>query len=134
MDLLYWLVTNCALSLLPVPLVALGLWAVGERVHVAQIIRDGQLFFYTASLVALAIADVLKSATNLGALKGIPLSLTVLCLAICIMLSSFMLAVSVMAHKNDRAVTLRLAWMSTVFAAAVTAVIGAIRQSYGIWG
>ena len=55
-----WVFYNALLPLLPVPFAWLATWLVGASRKLTAIIRDGQLCFYSTSLCAVALRDLLN--------------------------------------------------------------------------
>ena len=125
MHLIYWLTYNCLLALAPVPMVAIYLWIRDAPVSLVKIVRDGQLFFYSASLSAAAVGDLLMPRHPL-AVSPAGLALCVTGLGVCVFLSTWFFGVSSGAGSiNDR----KLASLSYTFTLGSTILVASMRSS-----
>jgi len=125
MELVTWLTYNCLLALLPVLLVGMVLWLSSASVSLAQLVRDGQLFFYAASLSAAAIGDLVKRHTQAPNAQD-NFQLWIAAMILCVILATFFFGVAAAAKGvNDK----RLAWMSYGFTVGCTALVGSMRYA-----
>jgi len=125
MALVYWLCYNSVLALLPVPLVACYLWVSDAPVSLAKIVRDGQLFFYSASLSAALIGDLLMPRHRLS-MSPAGLAVCVFTLLLCVIMSCWFFGISSGAGSiNDR----KLASISYISTVGSTILVASIRQS-----
>lgn len=123
MELLTWLIYNCGLALFPILLVRIGLWLTNASIPLAKLLKDGQLFFYAATLTATAMGDLTKAppqtASATGGFEWWFVGLLGLTL-----LTTFLFGVTAAATTtNDR----RIARTSYACALLATALVAALR-------
>lgn len=124
-----WLGYNFVLgALLPITLVGSFLWLSKVQVSLTKLIRDGQLFLYTALLAASAIGDLMKEApSSSNAISYQPIWL--FALVICIIFASFLFGVAAYARDIDDR---RLATMSWCFTLGATIMVAAMRWTLNL--
>lgn len=130
MALIYWLCYNFVLALLPVPLVAGYLWLKDSPVSLAKVVRNGQLFFYCATVAAATIGD-LTSPANHPHLTGAKLGFCIFGLLLCIVVSCwcFGIATDDAGGVSDR----RLASTSYIFALVTIVLVSSIRWNLHLY-
>ncbi len=130
MNLVTWLGYNCVLGgLLPIVLVRVGLsWTAGSTTF-ARLVKDGQLFLYSALLAAAAIGDLMKEPDPAaGPVARDPLWL--FALVVCVMCSTFFFALAACASKASAR---KVASMSYIFTIGTTALVAGMRYQFGLF-
>jgi hypothetical protein len=123
--MLEWLLYNTVFPLLPVPLVYIGSWMVGNSRKLLSIIRDGQLCFYCTTLSAVAIRDFVK-VTGQSQSIAIPLAGILFCMIFSIF--AYGIAITHADPVNDW----QLGLTSLGIAVTTTVVVAVTRQAMGI--
>ncbi len=118
-----WILSSVIFPLTPIPLVRIGLWVTKAAEGYIEIVRDGQLCFYSTSLGMVAVYDLWE--------KEIPFKEYVIpILLLSIMLSTFMYGVAITHRSNDG---FRLALISALTAVTITILVGATRWQLGVF-
>lgn len=71
-NFLYFVIFDCALALSAAGLAWLGAYMLAKDRPLANILRDGQLFLYSATLIAAATGDLVKAAASTLQAAGAP--------------------------------------------------------------
>jgi hypothetical protein len=134
-ELKSWLLCDCILSILPVPLVLFGAWLKNQRIPFVAVIRDGQLYFYCCSLCAVALRDLAKSRVRPPDLlwwqPGLVLAIVVFSYAFAVVVQHSMSLER--GAREVRQMDNRVAWTSVIFAIASTVLVGYIRVQVNVW-
>ena len=122
-----WLLYDCTFALIPIAGAWFAAnWILGKRTVPADVIRDGQLFFYCSTLSAAALGDVVTVANPIPGkdywVFGFIVSI--------IFATLFYGAAFLSEDQNDKD---RVALSSSIFALAATALVGFFRDTYGIF-
>jgi hypothetical protein len=136
LEFFQWLLYSTLIPLLPVPLVWLGTWLRGIDRSVFTILRNGQLCFYSTTLSATTIRDILLRTPA----KNHPLSSVFIgVLIFFIILSTFLYGVAATTSQTESEdssnVNLpnnRLAWISILAAFTTTIMVAIARKNLGL--
>ena len=125
-----WLVFNVFIPLLPVPLVALGLRLNRQGKGLMTILSGGQLCFYSTTLAASAIKDMIEAGASITD-KADDTSLAIIIggMITSIIVSTFVYGVAFTSGNED---PMPLALTSLLAALATTVLVGVSRSTLGI--
>lgn len=119
-----WFLYSTIFPLSSVPLVLIATKLMGSPKHLFHVIRDGQLYFYCTTLIAL----LLKEIVNLPSVNGLVFGFLVLAMLACTFVYGVAVAADSTQPKDDR----MIAWTSIGAVATVVAIVGTIRVSEGL--
>jgi hypothetical protein len=130
-EMVEWILYDVVIALLAVPLVWLAAWLIGRSRRLLQILRDGQLCFYSAALSAVAIRDVARLAGNPQA-PNADVALSLGGLILFMLLSMFVYGVAVIRADAAGVDDNKVAWTSILAALVTILVVFGIRWNLGL--